>query len=61
MLQPGLREKNVVPSKQRFGKQNVVSSKSRIDESNNLCGLELAMVIVYNSNDEIPPNTYWEF
>jgi hypothetical protein len=37
--------------------QNVISSKSRIDESNNLCGLELTMVTVYNSNDDIIPNT----
>jgi hypothetical protein len=37
-------------------KQNVVPSKLRIDESNNLCGLELTMMIVYNSNGEITFN-----
>jgi hypothetical protein len=42
-------------------KQNVIPSKLEVDESNNPCGLELAMVVVYNSNDEIPPNINWEF
>jgi hypothetical protein len=32
-----------------------------IDESSNLCGLKLIMVIIYNLNDEITPNTDWEF
>jgi hypothetical protein len=41
--------------------QNVVSPKPRIDESSNLCGLKLIMVTIYNSNDEITPNTYCEF
>jgi hypothetical protein len=45
----------------RPGGQNVVSSKLRIDESNNLCGSKLTMVIIYISNDEITPNTDWEF
>jgi hypothetical protein len=42
-------------------KQNVVPSKLGVDESSNRCGLELTMVIFRNSNDEITPNTYWEF
>jgi hypothetical protein len=41
--------------------QNVVSSELKIDELNNLCGLELTMVTICNSNDEITPNTDWEF
>jgi hypothetical protein len=60
-LQLGLKEENVTPSKSRLGEQNFVSSKSRIDESSNLCGLELTMVIVCNSNDEITPNIDWKF
>ncbi len=60
-----LKKKNVVLSKQTFGKQNVdplqprlgeqnvAPSKLKINESSNLCGLELTMVIVYKSNDEI--------
>ncbi len=45
----------------RPGEQNVAPSELRIDESSNLCGLELTMVTVCNSNDEITPNTHWEF
>jgi hypothetical protein len=60
-LQPRLQEQNVVPSKLKHGEQNVVSSKLKIDESSNLCGLELTMVTIYNSNDEITPNIDWEF
>ncbi len=52
---------NVVSLEQTIGKQNVISSKLKIDESNNLCGLELIMVTICNSNDDITPNTYWEF
>jgi len=55
-LQLGLREQNVIPSSPELGEQNVTSSKLGIDESSNLCGFELAMVIVYYLNDEIPPN-----
>ncbi len=55
------REQNVAPSKLRLGEQNVGPSELRIDESSNLCGLELTMVTVYNSNDEITPNIDWEF
>jgi hypothetical protein len=49
-----------VPSELRLGKQNFVSSELRIDESNNICDLKLRMVTIYNSNDEITPNTDWE-
>ncbi len=42
-------------------KQNVASLELRLDESSNLCGLKLTIVTVCNSNDEIIPNTYWEF
>jgi hypothetical protein len=42
--------------KPTIGEHNVVPSKLGVDGSNNPCGLELAMVTIYNSNDEIPPN-----
>jgi hypothetical protein len=45
----------------KHGKQNVVPSKLKMDESSNLCGLELAMVIVCNSNGDITLNIDWEF
>jgi hypothetical protein len=32
-----------------------------MNESSNLCDLKLKMVIVCNSNDEITPNSNWEF
>ncbi len=54
-------EQHVAPLKLKPREQNVVSLELRIDESSNLCGLELTMVIICNSNDEITPNTYWEF
>ncbi len=60
-LQAGLGEKNVAPLELKLEEQIVVSSELKIDESNNLCGLELTMVIVCNSNDEITPNIDWEF
>jgi hypothetical protein len=41
--------------------QNVAPSEPKVDESNNPCDLKLAMVVVYNSNDEILPNTNWNF
>jgi hypothetical protein len=44
-----------------IGDQYVVPLEPRVDESNNPCGLELAMVVVCNLNDEILPNTNWEF
>ncbi len=39
-----------------IGEQNVVLLEPGVDESNNPCGLEFAMVVVCNSNDEIPSN-----
>ncbi len=51
----------VTSSKLTIGEQNVAPSKSKVDESSNRCGLELAMVIFYKSNDDITPNKYWEF
>jgi hypothetical protein len=72
-LQLGFGEQNVVPSESKLGEQNVAplelrpeeqsvtSSELRIDESSNLCGLELAVVTICNSNDEIILNTNWEF
>jgi hypothetical protein len=44
-----------------IGEQNVAPSELGVDESSNPCSLKLAMVVVYNSNDEILPNTKWEF
>jgi hypothetical protein len=44
-----------------IGEQNVVPSQPRVDEINNPCGLELVMVVVCNSNDEILPTIDWEF
>jgi hypothetical protein len=37
-------------------KQNVVSSKLRIDELSNICGLELTMMTICYSNGEITFN-----
>jgi hypothetical protein len=37
-------------------KQNVIPLELKIDESSNLCGLELTMMIVNNSNGEITLN-----
>jgi hypothetical protein len=58
-LRPG--EQNVAPSKLRLGKQNVAPLKLKIGESSNLCGSELTMVTICNSNGEIILNIYWEF
>ncbi len=55
------QKQNFVSSEQIIKKKNVIPSKLKIDELNNLCGLKLIMVIVCNSNDEIIPNTNWEF
>jgi hypothetical protein len=44
-----------------IGEQNVVPLELGVDESSNPYGLELAMVIIYNSNDEILPSIDWEF
>jgi hypothetical protein len=42
-------------------KQNVTPLEPKVGESSNPYVLELAMVVVCNSNDEIPSNTDWEF
>jgi hypothetical protein len=55
------QKKKIVSSKLTIGEQNVIPSEPRVDESSNPCNLELAMVVVYNSNNETPPNTNWEF
>jgi hypothetical protein len=44
-----------------IGEQNVVPLQLGVNESNNPYGLELEMVVVYNSNDEISPDINWEF
>jgi hypothetical protein len=54
-------QKQNVISLEPTREQNVAPSKSKVDESNNPCGLKLTMVVVCNSNDEIPPNTNWNF
>jgi len=61
LFQPGLGEQNVLPLELKHGEQNVTPSKLRVDESSNLCGLKFIMVIVCNSNDEVIPNTNWDF
>ncbi len=48
------KEKNVTPLELGLEEQNVTPSELKIDESNNLCGLELTMMIICNSNGEIP-------
>jgi hypothetical protein len=48
-----IRKQNVDPLQLGLGEQNVISSKLRIDESSNVCGLESKMVIICNSNGEI--------
>jgi hypothetical protein len=72
-LQLGFGEQNVAPLELRLGEQNgsplklkpeeqnVASKKLKIDESSNLCGLELIMVTICNSNDEITLNTDLDF
>jgi hypothetical protein len=55
------QKKDVASSELTIGEKNVVPWELRVDESNNPCGSELIMVVVYNSNDEILPNTDWEF
>jgi hypothetical protein len=54
-------EQSATPLQSRFGEQKVVPLELGVDESSNQCGLELAMVNFHNSNDEIIPNTNWEF
>jgi hypothetical protein len=60
-LESRLREQNVVPSELILGEKKVAPLELRIDESSNLCGLKLTMVMIYNSNDKITPNPNWEF
>ncbi len=51
-----LHKQNIASLEQTIDEQNVVPSELRINESNNLCRLELATMIVCNSNDEITLN-----
>ncbi len=44
-------DQNVASSKLTIGGQNVVPLEPKVDESNNQCGLKLAMVTIYNLND----------
>jgi len=60
-LEHTIRKQNVTSSEFTPGEQNVAPSKLRIDESNNLCVLELIMVTICNSNDEISRNIDWKF
>jgi hypothetical protein len=45
-------KQNDISSKPIIREQNVTPSKPEVDESNNPCGLKLAMVVICNSNDE---------
>jgi hypothetical protein len=47
-------EQNVAPSELRPREQNVVPSKLRIDESTNLCGLELTMEFIIQMIKSLP-------
>jgi len=55
------QKQNVSSLQLTIGEQNVVPIEPRVDESSNTCGLKLAIVVVYNSNDEILPITNKEF
>jgi len=55
------QKQNVSSLQPTIGEQNVVPIEPGVDESSNPCGLKLAIVVVYNSNDEIPPITNKEF
>jgi hypothetical protein len=50
------QKQNVISLEPIIGEQNVVPLELGVDESNNPCGLKLAMVVICNSNDEIPSN-----
>jgi hypothetical protein len=52
------QKQNVDSLKPIIGEKNVTPSKPKVDESSNPCGLELAIMVVCDSNDEIPPNIY---
>jgi hypothetical protein len=56
-----VQKRNVALSKLTIGKNNVVPSELKVDVSSNPCGIKLAMVVVCNSNDEVPSNIDWEF
>jgi hypothetical protein len=45
------QKQSVASLKLTIKEQNVASSKPKVDESNNQCGLELVMVTICNSND----------
>ncbi len=55
------QKQNVAPLEPTIREQNVAPLELRVDESNNPCGLELAMVINFNSNDETPPSIDQKF
>jgi hypothetical protein len=50
----------LVHKNQQLGSK-MLFHQNELDEPNNPCGLKLAMVVVYNSNDEILLNINWEF
>ncbi len=52
-LEQTIGEQNVAPLELRSKEQNVTPSKLKFDESGNLCGLELTMMTICNSNGEI--------
>jgi hypothetical protein len=54
-------EQNVVPSKLWPKEQNFIPLELIIDESSNQFALELAIMIVYNSNGGITHNIDWKF
>jgi hypothetical protein len=51
-----LEEQNVASLELKPEEQNIIPLELKIDESSNLCGLELTMMIVCNSNGEITLN-----
>ncbi len=55
------QKQNIISSEPIIEEQNVVPLELRVDESSNPCGLKLAMVVICNSNNEIPSNIDWEF
>jgi len=56
-----LRNKMLFHQNEQLGNKMFVPLELGVDESSNPRGLELVMVVVCNSNDEIPPNIDWEF
>jgi len=53
-------KQNVISSELTIGEQNVTPLEPKVGESSNPYVLELTMVVVCNSNDEIP-SIIWEF